>query len=109
MFEELLAHQLTMKPAYQHQMQHYSYPFTFADKTEKLQYSAQFLKQLPFKLTKAQLRVIAEIAADLSQPHPMQRLIQGDVGSGKTVLAAMSPLFSIENGFQVALMAPTSY
>lgn len=106
-FEELLAHQLTMKRAYQHQMQHYSYPFTFADKAEKLQYSAQFLKQLPFKLTKAQLRVIAEIAADLSQSHPMQRLIQGDVGSGKTVVAAMSALYAIENGFQVALMAPT--
>ncbi|MCU7939337.1 MAG: ATP-dependent DNA helicase RecG [gamma proteobacterium symbiont of Bathyaustriella thionipta] len=106
-FEELLAHQLTMKRAYQNQMQHYSYPLITSNKTEKLQYSAQFLKQLPFKLTKAQLRVIAEIETDVSQSHPMQRLVQGDVGSGKTAVAAMSALLAIENGFQVALMAPT--
>ncbi len=106
-FEELLAHQLTMKRAYQNQMQHYSYPISLLNEAGKLHYSAQFLKQLPFKLTEAQLRVIAEIAADLSQSHPMQRLVQGDVGSGKTVVAAMTALYAIENGFQVALMAPT--
>ena len=106
-FEELLAHQLTMKRAYQNQMQHYSYPISLLNEAGKLHYSAQFLKQLPFKLTEAQLRVIAEIAADLSQSHPMQRLVQGDVGSGKTVVAAMAALYAIENGFQVALMAPT--
>ena len=106
-FEELLAHQLTMKRAYQNQMQHYSYPISRLNEAGKLHYSAQFLKQLPFKLTRAQLRVIAEIAGDLSQSHPMQRLVQGDVGSGKTVVAAMSALYAIENGFQAALMAPT--
>jgi ATP-dependent DNA helicase RecG len=114
-FEELLAHQLTMKQAYQAKKHHHAYPMirkdiqlmSKQDCTEKLQYSAQFLQQLPFKLTQAQDRVIAEIALDMSQAHPMQRLVQGDVGSGKTVVAAMAGLYAIESGFQVALMAPT--
>lgn len=106
-FEELLAHQLSMKRAYQLQAQHDAYSFSVGAETAKYQYSELFLEQLPFKLTAAQLRVVAEIAADVSQSHPMQRLVQGDVGSGKTVVAALAALYAIENGFQATLMAPT--
>ena len=66
-----------------------------------------FLKNLPFKLTKAQARVTAEIAADLAKPLPMLRLIQGDVGSGKTVVAALAALAAVASGKQAAIMAPT--
>jgi ATP-dependent DNA helicase RecG len=62
---------------------------------------------LPFSLTPAQERVFAEISADMALPYPMHRLIQGDVGCGKTLVALMSILIAIENGFQAALMAPT--
>lgn len=65
------------------------------------------LARLPFKLTSAQLRVIAEIQADLKLCFPMQRLVQGDVGSGKTLVAVCAALQAIEAGYQVALMAPT--
>ena len=107
-FEELLAHQLSMKRAYQRQAQHYAYPLSFASRQSgQQQYSRRFLEQLPFKLTHAQSRVVAQIASDVSQSHPMQRLVQGDVGSGKTVVAALAALYAIENGFQAALMAPT--
>jgi ATP-dependent DNA helicase RecG len=67
----------------------------------------QFVADLPFKLTGAQTRVVDEIMADLSQPHPMMRLIQGDVGSGKTVVAALACLKAIACGVQAAIMAPT--
>ena len=62
---------------------------------------------LPFKPTAAQKRVLAEIAADLERPYPMNRLLEGDVGSGKTIVALEAATIVIENGFQVALMAPT--
>lgn len=66
------------------------------------------LKQhLPFHLTAAQQRVLAEILADMQRPFPMNRLIQGDVGSGKTVVAVLAMLMAVSNGFQAALMAPT--
>lgn len=67
----------------------------------------QFLQQLPFGLTGAQQRVCREIAQDLARPIPMHRLLQGDVGSGKTVVAAMSAMVCIAAGWQCALMAPT--
>jgi ATP-dependent DNA helicase RecG len=67
----------------------------------------RFMDALGFQLTGAQNRAIAEIAADLAQPHPMQRLLQGDVGSGKTVVAALSCLIAVENGMQAAILAPT--
>ncbi|MCS6781898.1 MAG: DEAD/DEAH box helicase, partial [Gloeomargarita sp. SKYG98] len=67
----------------------------------------KFRAQLPFQLTGAQERVIREILQDLRQPQPMQRLVQGDVGSGKTVVAVMAMLAAIEAGYQVAMMAPT--
>ena len=66
-----------------------------------------FLGQLGFKLTDAQTKVLREIRADMSGPHPMRRLLQGDVGSGKTAVAACAALMAIESGFSVALMAPT--
>lgn len=62
---------------------------------------------LPFKPTTAQKRVLAEIAADLEKPSPMNRLLQGDVGSGKTIVALQAAVIVIENGYQVAMMAPT--
>jgi ATP-dependent DNA helicase RecG len=65
------------------------------------------LKSLPFELTSAQGRVIQEIASDIRQTHPMMRLVQGDVGSGKTIVAAVAACFAIQSGFQVVLMAPT--
>ena len=67
----------------------------------------RFLAQLPFVLTAAQARVVREIEADLAQAHPMQRLLQGDVGSGKTVVAAIAALHAIDAGYQAVLMAPT--
>ncbi len=66
-----------------------------------------FLAQLGFKLTRAQTTVLREIRADLNGAHPMRRLLQGDVGSGKTVVAACTALMALESGFNVALMAPT--
>ncbi|KRE89847.1 ATP-dependent DNA helicase RecG [Frateuria sp. Soil773] len=67
----------------------------------------QLLAGLPFRLTAAQQRVAREVAADMSQPKPMLRLVQGDVGSGKTVVAALAALAAVASGYQVALMAPT--
>ena len=69
--------------------------------------TTQLIKGLPFVLTQAQQRTFAEISHDLAQHHPMQRLLLGDVGSGKTIVAALAALQAIENGYQVALMAPT--
>jgi ATP-dependent DNA helicase RecG len=68
---------------------------------------AQLLATLPFALTAAQQRVVAEIGADLARPQPMHRLLQGDVGSGKTVVAALAAATAIDAGWQCALMAPT--
>src|SRR5207245_397415 len=62
---------------------------------------------LPFKPTAAQKRVIKEIADNMKEPHPMNRLLQGDVGSGKTIVAAEAAVIAIENGYQVAVLAPT--
>ena len=64
-------------------------------------------EKLPFRLTAAQVRVLAEILKDLRGPHPMNRLLQGDVGSGKTVVALLAAMAAIEKGYQVAMMAPT--
>jgi ATP-dependent DNA helicase RecG len=62
---------------------------------------------LPFRLTGAQRRVVGEVYADMAKPHPMHRLVQGDVGSGKTIVALFAALVAIENGYQAAFMAPT--
>ena len=66
-----------------------------------------FLRQLAFELTAAQTKVLRELRSDLGGAHPMRRLVQGDVGSGKTVVAACCALMTVESGFNVALMAPT--
>jgi len=69
--------------------------------------TTRFIANLPFPLTTAQKRVLLEIQADLSRPHPMHRLLQGDVGSGKTCVAALAALSAVGNGYQAAVMAPT--
>ena len=66
-----------------------------------------FLARLGFKLTGAQTNVLRELRQDMSGPHPMRRLLQGDVGSGKTVVAACCALMALESGYDAALMAPT--
>lgn len=66
-----------------------------------------FLSTLPFKLTKAQLKVLSEIKADMESDLPMNRLLQGDVGSGKTIVALISMLIAVDNGYQTVMMAPT--
>ncbi len=68
---------------------------------------SKFIKSLPFKLTKGQENAFEEILEDIAKPEPMHRLLQGDVGSGKTVVACLSMLAAVENGFQSAIMAPT--
>ncbi|MFA5820892.1 MAG: ATP-dependent DNA helicase RecG, partial [Candidatus Gracilibacteria bacterium] len=82
-----------------------------ADQKKSLTIHTDFLKQciekLPFELTNAQTRVLKEILTDLNKPIPMSRLIQGDVGSGKTIVAALAALNTVKNGYQVAIMAPT--
>lgn len=101
-FEELLAHHLSLRQL-RLKAQHFDAPPLPSD--GELQEA--FLEQLPFELTSAQARVLAEIGQDLAQPYPMQRLVQGDVGSGKTAVAAASVLHAIDGGYQAALMAPT--
>ncbi|RTE85768.1 MULTISPECIES: ATP-dependent DNA helicase RecG [Gammaproteobacteria] len=100
--EELLAHQLGMLKVRSTAQQ------VLAPKIEcNKQLMEKFLQGLPFQPTGAQKRVVAEVEADLAAPYPMLRLVQGDVGSGKTLVAAMVALQVIEAGYQVALMAPT--
>ena len=101
-FEELLAHYLSLKS------------LRAAARTEHAaalvaggSEAEAFVASLPFRLTAAQERVVGEILGDLEQPHPMMRLIQGDVGSGKTVVAAIAAVKAIANGVQAAVMAPT--
>ncbi len=101
-FDELLAQQLSMRKHYAHRRS-IDAPSMASSKV----LVGKLLQHLPFKLTKSQQKVIAEISHDLTQPHPMQRLLQGDVGSGKTIIACLAALQAIEHGWQVALMAPT--
>ncbi|MTV38796.1 ATP-dependent DNA helicase RecG [Duganella radicis] len=101
-FDELLAQQLSLKRAQRARRAKGSPALT---KVGVLSRDLQVA--LPFKLTGAQKRVLAEISADLRQPYPMQRLLQGDVGSGKTVVSALAAAQAIDSGYQAALMAPT--
>jgi ATP-dependent DNA helicase RecG len=101
-FDELLAQQLSMR-IHQQRRRGVGAPALKPKGT----LISRLLKDLPFKLTGAQQRATAQIREDLTKPHPMQRLLQGDVGSGKTVVAAIAALQCVENKFQVALMAPT--
>ncbi|MEB5517554.1 ATP-dependent DNA helicase RecG [Vibrio cholerae] len=100
--EELLAQNLSMLAIRSQGQQDVALPLAPVHQLKQ-----QLLAQLPFTPTKAQQRVVAEIEADLEKPHPMMRLVQGDVGSGKTLVAALAAVRAIEHGYQVALMAPT--
>jgi ATP-dependent DNA helicase RecG len=100
--DELLAQQLSMRKHYARRRSVDAPRFMPSKK-----WVTALLKSLPFALTSAQQKVALEIERDLTQAHPMQRLLQGDVGSGKTIVACMAALQAIENGWQVALMAPT--
>lgn len=101
-FEELLAHQLSLRLARQKARVAQAHTFLRASETEK-----KLIHGFGFSLTSAQSRVISEIQNDLSTPVPMLRLLQGDVGSGKTAVAAVAALAPLLAGFQVCLMAPT--
>lgn len=101
-FDELLAQQLSLRRAYLARREKGAPELHAAGLLTQ-----QLLAALPFALTGAQQRVSSEIAADLAQPYPMQRLLQGDVGSGKTIVAALAACQAIEAGYQAAFMAPT--
>jgi ATP-dependent DNA helicase RecG len=101
-FDELLAQQLSMRFAYRRRRSRQAPVLKVNGPLLK-----SFLERLPFKLTKAQTRAMNEVLRDLREPHPAQRLLQGDVGSGKTVVAAIACLAAIDSGAQAAVMAPT--
>ena len=101
-FEELLAHQLGLLRRRQRQRSHPAPELPGGDEL-----SRRFLQALPFSLTPAQTRVLAETGRDLAGSEPMLRLIQGDVGAGKTVVAALAACPALSAGYQVAVMAPT--
>jgi len=101
-FDELLAQQLSMRIAYRARRAREALPLSSNGPLLK-----RFLGKLPFLLTRAQGRAMAQILRDLAQPHPMQRLLQGDVGSGKTIVAAIACLAALDAGCQAAVMAPT--
>ncbi len=100
--EELLAHNLSMQKLHRLQRSRQAPVLQPGSPVE-----GAFLKSLPFQLTGAQQRVISEISADLERRNPMLRLLHGDVGSGKTVVAAMAALRASGNGYQTAITAPT--
>ncbi|NQY26126.1 MAG: ATP-dependent DNA helicase RecG [Piscirickettsiaceae bacterium] len=101
-YEELLAQHLSMRQVRALAQQHQA-PILQGDK----KYRKALLDGLPFPLTKAQQRVVAEILADIKRDVPMQRLVQGDVGSGKTVVAVLAIIEAVSAGFQAVMMAPT--
>ncbi|SCY61157.1 ATP-dependent DNA helicase RecG [Nitrosospira sp. Nl5] len=101
-FDELLAQQLSMRLHYRQRRSRSAFILPKKNKLTKT-----LLKSLPFRLTGGQKKAWAEISRDLAAAHPMQRLLQGDVGSGKTVVATLAVLQAIENNYQAALMAPT--
>lgn len=105
-FDEVLAQQITLRETRLFAQQRRAFALT-APKADDERLIERFLKGLPFQLTGAQKRVWAELERDLASSRPMHRLVQGDVGSGKTVIAALAALRAIESGYQAALMAPT--
>lgn len=106
-FEELLAQQLSLKQSHLQRRTRLAPALIGCAQSAAHTLLESLLSALPFALTAAQQRVQKEISADLALPHPMQRLLQGDVGSGKTVLAALAAAQAIDAGYQVALMVPT--
>jgi ATP-dependent DNA helicase RecG len=108
-FEELLAHQLSLRQL-RDEVRHdaaFPLPGPAGANGAPGPMAQQFLTGLPFALTGAQQRVLGELYADMALPSPMLRLVQGDVGSGKTVVAALAALRAVEAGLQAVLMAPT--
>jgi ATP-dependent DNA helicase RecG len=101
-FEELLAHQLSLRLLRQEIRRDPGWAFE-----ARGELIAKFQQSLPFALTGAQQRAWSDVERDLRQPSPMLRLVQGDVGSGKTVVAALAAVCAVEAGFQAAVMAPT--
>ena len=101
-FDELLAQQLSLRRAFLARRERGAPVLAASGELGR-----QLFARLPFALTGAQQRVVAEIERDLAQPFPMQRLLQGDVGSGKTIVAALAACRAIEAGWQAAFMAPT--
>lgn len=101
-FEELLVFQLAVRTLRGSVVRHTAPAMSFKDTGV-----GKFFTSLPFSLTSAQERVVKEVLGDLCRDVPMCRMVQGDVGSGKTVIAAAAMLFAVKNGFQCALMAPT--
>jgi len=101
-FEELLSHRLCLRRLRTRNVHQNAPCFIGNSRLQQL-----FSGALPFKLTRAQLRVHEEIRADLQSTYPMLRLLQGDVGSGKTVVAALAALHAVDSGYQAAIMAPT--
>ena len=101
-FDELLAQQLSMRMHYRARRSEPGAPLP-----RRGELTARLLDRLPFRLTAAQARAWDEIERDLATPHPMNRLLQGDVGSGKTIVAALAAARAVEHGFQAAVMAPT--
>jgi ATP-dependent DNA helicase RecG len=101
-FEELLAHQLSLKLLRQRIQSDPGWPLSSSGNLK-----ASLIAALPFRMTRAQQRVLLEIERDLSRDKPMLRLVQGDVGCGKTLVAALAATQAIQMGRQVALMAPT--
>ncbi|MBU3565107.1 ATP-dependent DNA helicase RecG [Polynucleobacter sp. MWH-HuK1] len=111
-FEELLAQQISLKRAHairreRHAPSFHKFQDEGKDKARVHSLEEGLLKVLPFKLTNAQDRVWSEISGDLSKSFPMNRLLQGDVGSGKTVVAALAAARVMDHGYQAAIMAPT--
>jgi ATP-dependent DNA helicase RecG len=101
-FEELLAHYISLR-----NLRIAALRESAPSLIDSRKLASTFISGLPFALTKAQQRVIGEITDDLRTPHPMMRLVQGDVGSGKTIVAAIACLYAISSGVQAAVMAPT--
>ncbi|HEX7114941.1 MAG TPA: ATP-dependent DNA helicase RecG [Steroidobacter sp.] len=102
-FEELLAHHLSLRLLRREIQRDPGWPLVASGPS----LVTRFVEQLPFKLTNAQMRAWQDIERDLAQPNPMLRLVQGDVGCGKTIVAALAALRAVEAGFQAAIMAPT--
>ncbi|MEX3526306.1 MAG: ATP-dependent DNA helicase RecG [Burkholderia sp.] len=106
-FDELLVQQLSLKRAHEERRTRAAPAMPRRAAHDQGSLVARLLAALPFSLTGAQTRVVDEIASDLTLAYPMQRLLQGDVGSGKTVVAALAAAQAIDAGYQAALMAPT--
>jgi ATP-dependent DNA helicase RecG len=101
-FDELLAQQLSLRLAYRARRSLGAPALASGGPLLR-----RFLGHLPFRLTRAQSQAMAQVLRDLAEPHPMQRLLQGDVGSGKTIVAAIACLAAVDAGLQAAVMAPT--